>query len=66
MSGVKKIKKSMEAGSVDLSLIALRDFVICQNAYLREIKKGDDVSDVPEMYHQNLIAEGVIAQGKEK
>ena len=41
-------------------LIAKRDFTICWNDYLRKIKKGDDVSDVPQMFHQNLKTEKVI------
>lgn len=41
-------------------LIAKKDFKIVHNDYVREIKKGDDVSDVPEMYLNNLKIEGII------
>lgn len=39
---------------------AKKDFVICQNDYYKEIKAGDDISDVPEVYHENLKTEQVI------
>ncbi len=41
-------------------LVALRDFVICWNEYYKEIKAGDDISDVPEMFYENLKTEKVI------
>ena len=41
-------------------LIAKKDFVINHNEYHRTIKVGDDLSDVPELYHQNLKTEGVL------
>ncbi len=41
-------------------LIAKKDFVIRQEPYLRVIKVGDDLSDVPEKYHVNLRTEGVL------
>lgn len=41
-------------------LIALKDFEIHHNEYHRQIKKGDDLSDVPAQYHQNLKTEGVL------
>lgn len=41
-------------------MTAKRDFIIVQNEYRADIKKGDDLSDVPEKYHQNLKTEGVI------
>lgn len=41
-------------------MIAKKDFVIQHNIYRREIKVGDDVSDVPKEYHENLKTEGVI------
>lgn len=41
-------------------LIAKKDFSIHHNEYHREIKKGDDLSDVPELYLDNLRTEGVI------
>jgi hypothetical protein len=42
------------------SFIAKKDFEIHHNDYHRVIKAGDDVSDVPEHYHPNLRAEGVL------
>jgi len=46
-------------------LIALKDFKIYhpksdKEIYERDIKKGDDLSDVPDMYLQNLKTEKVI------
>ncbi len=41
-------------------LIAKKDFEICHNDVLIKIKAGDDVSQVPEMFHQNLRTEGII------
>lgn len=41
-------------------LTAKKDFVLCHNDYLLSIQVGDDLSDVPECYHQNLISEGVL------
>lgn len=45
-------------------LIAKRDFKIVHpsegKVYKREIKAGEDLSDVPEIYHANLKTEGVI------
>ena len=40
--------------------VAKKDFVICQNEFLRKIKKGDDLSDIPKVYVQNLETEGVL------
>lgn len=42
------------------AMIAKRDFLIVQNDVRIEIKAGDDVSHVPEMYWQNLKTEMVI------
>lgn len=42
------------------SMIAKKDFVITHNEYTRKIKAGEDVSDVPSKYHQNLKTEKVI------
>ncbi len=41
-------------------LIAKKEFVICQNGYFREIKEGEDISDVPAIYYDNLKTEKVI------
>ena len=40
--------------------IAKKDFVIHQNEFHFEIKKGDDLRDIPERFHQNLKTENVI------
>ena len=40
--------------------IAKRDFVIHQNEVHIEIKAGDDLSNVPERFWQNLKTENVI------
>lgn len=42
------------------ALRAKRNFHIRHNDYERVIAEGDDLSDVPERYHQNLKTEGVI------
>jgi hypothetical protein len=41
-------------------MIAKKDFVIHQNEHHYEIKKGDDVSDIPKQFHANLKTEEVI------
>lgn len=41
-------------------LIAKRDFVIHQNEHHIEIKAGDDLSNVPKMFLENLKTENVI------
>ena len=56
----------MKIGGVDLASeslegkIALKDFVITQNEFRADIKTGDDLSDIPVKYHDNLKTEGVI------
>lgn len=45
-------------------LIARCNFAIIHNGYHRDIRAGEDISDVPAMYHPNLVTEGVIAPGK--
>lgn len=46
-------------------MIAQKDFVICYNEIFREIKKGDDLSDIQEIFLANLMTEGVlIKEGK--
>jgi hypothetical protein len=56
-------EKEFRSGKKALSskLIALKDFHIFQppHADIR-IKEGDDLAEIPEMYHNNLIAEGVL------
>lgn len=41
-------------------LVAKKNFEIFQNEYHRVIKVGDDLSDVPERFHENLKTEGVL------
>lgn len=40
--------------------IALKGHVICQNKHYFDIKKGDDLSDIPELFYQTLKTEQVI------
>lgn len=54
---VKEVKKFFKVKS---DQIAKKDFKIVQNAYEREIKKGDDLSDIPGAYLENLKTEGVL------
>jgi hypothetical protein len=49
----KKLKPSKK--------IALKDFHIFQPPHADiKIKEGDDLAKIPEMFHNNLIAEGVL------
>ena len=62
---IKKIKKKVSdkeksEEKSSSSVRAKKDFVISFNDYHREIKEGDDLSDVPEMFIQNLKTENVI------
>ena len=41
-------------------LQAKKDFEIHHNDYHRVIKKGEDISDVPNKFHENLKTEGVV------
>lgn len=41
-------------------LIAQKDFVIAHNDYYKAIKKGDDLSSVPEKFLVNLRTEKVL------
>ena len=41
-------------------LVAKKDFEIFHNGYHRKIAAGEDISDVPKLYHQNLKTEGVL------
>lgn len=60
MARKKKSEEKKEVKPRPSSLVAKRDFVICHNDYCRAIKEGDDLSDVPEMYLENLKTEGVL------
>jgi hypothetical protein len=59
MAQKSKLVKNSENQKQELPL-AKKDFTIRHNNYLREIKKGDDVSDVPVIYLENLKTEGVL------
>jgi hypothetical protein len=41
-------------------LTAKKNFSLHHNEYHNEIKLGDDLSDVPELYLENLRTEGVL------
>lgn len=49
-------KKAVKAEKLQ----AKKAFVICQNDYFRVIKAGDDLSNVPQAFMENLKTEGVI------
>lgn len=62
---VKKEKKKREADVEDAPdgvpwLTAKKDFVIKQNEYFRKIKAGDNLSDIPDRFLENLRTEGVL------
>lgn len=59
---VKPAKKEadQEMQSVSDALIAKKAFVICHNEYMRKIEAGEEIGDVPEIFHQNLKTEGVL------
>lgn len=42
------------------TMIAKKNFEIHHNDYHCVIKEGDDLSQIPELYHANLKTEGVI------
>lgn len=56
----KTVSRLVSEVKAKQSMIAKRDFLIVQNDTRIEIKAGDDVSHVPEMYWQNLKTEQVI------
>jgi hypothetical protein len=56
----EKQKQPEEYGQKNPSMVAKKDFVICHNDYFRRIQAGEDVSDVPSLFHENLETEGVI------
>lgn len=61
---MKKLKKDLglevKAESQKEQMIAKKDFKIVHNNYVRDVKVGDDLSDIPLMYVSNLKAENVI------
>lgn len=56
----KKDKKSKEVKQEKPRLLARKAFVIRHNGYERVIFQGEDLSDVPEIYLDNLKTEKVI------
>jgi hypothetical protein len=58
MAKEKESKRS--ASDEKAQLIAKKDFRISHNGFELSIKAGDDISNVPVVYHQNLKTEGVI------
>lgn len=54
------LKEDQNLICTPLLLIAKKDFVISHNEYVKKIKAGDDISDVPVLYHENLRTEGVL------
>ncbi len=63
----KKKRTKKKAAAPKAGMTALKDFEIyhptSENVYQRKIKKGEDLSDVPAIYHENLKTEGVIERG---
>lgn len=57
---MEEIPVSYKPGPVKKIGRAKKAFVISHNGYLRNISVGDDLTDVPAIYHQNLKTEGVI------
>jgi hypothetical protein len=55
---VTKEKKANEPKRA--AFIAKKNFKIVQNDFVLEIKVGDDLTDVPERFVENLKTEGVI------
>lgn len=55
-------EKDSESKKATSSVIAKKDFVICQNDCFLEIKKGDKIDDlkIPTKFIQNLKTEQVI------
>lgn len=59
----KKADGSLVGGSKKLGggKVALKDWhIFSPPEHDIKIKEGDDLSAVPEMFHQNLITEGVL------
>lgn len=57
---MEKKKKKKENDSEDHKLIAKKDFHIFCDEMNRKIKKGDDLSDLPNKLLNNMYAEGVL------
>ena len=59
---MKEVKAKKHKLNEGCELIALKDFLIFQNDYKQEIKKGDNISvlNIPEKFIENLKTENVI------
>ncbi len=57
-------KAQKELSKLGINLLvgatAKKDFIILHNDFRADIKTGDDLSDIPEIYYQNLKTENVI------
>lgn len=61
MAKEKEKEPKEKSEKVQDRLIAKKPFRIVQNDYdSGDIKIGDDLSSVPEKYHENLRTEGVL------
>lgn len=56
----KKESKSLKLASSESKKIAKKDWLIVQNDERYDIKKGDDVSNIPAKFLVCLKTEGVI------
>lgn len=62
---IKENEKKVEVRNKNM--IALKEFHVFQpNIIDLKIKVGDDLSEVPELYIQNLITEGVLPNNSKK
>jgi hypothetical protein len=60
MEDEKKEKKQKKQEQEKAPILARKAFVIRHNEYERVIFPGEDLSDVPEIYLENLKTENVI------
>ncbi len=62
MAKDKKMNEELESENQAMKsgMVAKKDFELYHNEYHRKIKAGDDISDIPSMYHENLKTEGVL------
>jgi len=51
---------SRESDSMMAGKIAKRDHIIVQNKFHFDIKKGDDLSEIPEHFYETLKTEKII------
>lgn len=60
MSEKEAVDEKPETTKTTRKIKAKRDFVIHHNEFHFDIKRGDDLSKIPKMFHQNLKTEKVI------